>query len=127
MSDDDEYAMYIIVNNDLSMGKGKIAGQTAHGACGVTRILERQKPTSNIYKKWIENGEAKIVLKSTEDEMNKLLMHYTHSYKINKEQWCIAIRDLGKTQINPNSLTVIAFIPMNKNNVPEIIKTLKLL
>ena len=36
----DESVMYIIVNNDLKMDKGKIAGQTCHSACRVTRIIE---------------------------------------------------------------------------------------
>ena len=36
-NNDDEYVMYVLVNNDLKMGKGKIASQCMHSACRVTR------------------------------------------------------------------------------------------
>ena len=35
--------------------------------------------------------------------------------------------DEGRTQIKPNSLTAVSFIPMKKNDTPSCLKELKLL
>ena len=98
---DSEYVMYLVVNNDLKMGKGKIAAQCAHAACKVTRILERYKPTPKYYKTWEKNAEPKIVLKSDKEQINELL----EKYALTKQRfsidniWCVPIRDAGRTQI----------------------------
>lgn len=122
---EDEYIMYLIINNDLKMGKGKIASQTCHAACKVTRILERYKPTPKYYKDWEKNGEPKIVLKATEEQLNELADEYPAN-EID-DTWCVTIRDAGRTQIKSNSLTVIAFRPIMRKVVPALIKGLKLL
>lgn len=71
------YAMYIFVNTDLKMEKGKIAGQVGHV---VQKIIEKilidlitienpddkTKEIISNYIKWKTNGMAKIVLKATQ-------------------------------------------------------------
>ena len=118
--------MYIIVNNDLKMGKGKIAAQCCHAACQIVKILENRKNSDTIYSQWNTFGQAKIVLKATEEQLMNILSEFSHK-KPNNEIWCISIRDMGLTQIPENSLTVIAFRPIDKKNTPDIIKQLKLL
>jgi len=126
--------MYIIVNNDLSMGKGKIAGQCCHSSCNVIRILERNEKNSQIYNEWIKTGETKIVLKATQLEMEKIFEEYQLSSKnssfknsSSKSIWCVCIHDAGRTQIPENSLTSIAFCPIIRSETPEFIKNMKLL
>lgn len=114
--------MYILVNNDLKMDKGKIAGQVAHSACRVDRYvssLPSNKEHHKLYKEWINTGEAKIVLKCTEEMMLSMINKY--------EDIVCSTRDMGRTQIKPNSLTTIAFFPMYKKNAPKEIQDLKLL
>jgi PTH2 family peptidyl-tRNA hydrolase len=129
------YAMYILINNDLKMEKGKIAGQVGHI---VQRIIEAILPTAikiknnelnindlddetkNIilsYEEWRKNGMAKIVLKATQPELEEIIKNYNVLY----------IRDLGLTQIPPNSLTVIGFYPALKSDMENIVKNFKLL
>lgn len=123
-SENDELAMYIIVNNDLGMGKGKLVSQGSHAACEVVVQLEQmcfqQTKISDQcmrYKKWSRNGKAKIVLKGTQTDIESLLEN---------PETCHII-DAGRTQIAPNSLTAIAFYPNYKKRMESIIGNFKLL
>lgn len=109
--------MYILVNNDLKMGKGKIAGQVGHCVSGLIRNLEKN-PTRK-YNEWLHNGEAKIIIKSTENEMLMLRKKYRDK--------TVEIHDLGKTQIESGSLTTIGFLPLDRDEVPKEILDGKLL
>ncbi len=62
LSLDNNLIMYILVNNNLNMGKGKITVQVPHSACNITNYLTKY-PT-NKYKKWLQTGMTKIVLRS---------------------------------------------------------------
>jgi len=116
--------MYLIVNNDLQMGKGKIAGQVGHASCAITRLLHGKNDSN--YNKWLREGEAKIVLKATSSEILELLDKY--NYENTKEtNKCLAVHDAGHTQIPANSLTVIGFFPVLKSKAPVEIKKMKLL
>lgn len=118
--------MYFLVNEKLlsKMGKGKIAGQTCHGACRVTRIIEREKTFNKTYHEWLNSQEPKIILKSSEELMLKMLNEYSD---INAPIWCQQVRDAGFTQIPAGSLTVVCFCPMKKKDTPQEIVSLKLL
>lgn len=122
--DENEIAMYIVLNNDLGMGKGKLVSQGAHAVSHATRILEQMcyeqtkiNSTCIKYKKWIKEGEAKIVLKGTTLQLEQLM----------KLPESVHVIDSGRTQIAPNSLTAVAFFPNTKKNMFEIVKELKLL
>lgn len=116
--------MYILVNNDVKMGKGKIAGQVGHVVGLITEeivqdyYIERNDITTEAYQRyisWKKKGHAKIILKATEEEMIALI----------QEKECIFIRDAGKTQIPPNTLTVVGFYPTTE--LKEKFQHLKLL
>lgn len=114
--------MYIIVNNDLQMGKGKIASQVGHVVQDIVEdiIIKKyeSKKTLGIcsdYNTWKSEGCKKIVLKATNAELMKLLTLDLAHY----------IVDAGKTQIEPGSLTVVGFPPMR--TMDEHMKQFKLL
>jgi peptidyl-tRNA hydrolase len=119
--------MYFLVNVDLKMGSGKIAGQVGHAACEWTRRLERALkleesiPNAMVehYRVWLANHEPKIVLKSSADLMKTMLREYPSK--------CIPIYDLGRTQVAPMSMTVVAFAPAPPDQLPKEISGLKLL
>ncbi len=112
MSQEKDYVMYIVVNDDLKMGKGKIASQVGHCVQHIVENIIRSyyesKKTDAYtrYMKW-KNGAKKIVLKASKDELIKL----------SKEMESIAIYDAGKTQIESGSLTVIGFYPSCTNSI----------
>ena len=109
MMDESELCMYVLVNNDLGMGKGKIAGQVGHVVGLITEEIMRKSYESvsgvpdcySRYVKWKKTGFAKIILKATQEQIESLV----------GEPESIWIKDAGRTQIASNSLTVIGFYP----------------
>jgi PTH2 family peptidyl-tRNA hydrolase len=102
--------MYIIVNSELGMGKGKIASQVGHAVQQLVEELVRSEYVYNPkitradqenYRKWKDGGTAKIVLKASEEHLRRLAADPTSC----------AIYDAGKTQIASGSLTVVGFLP----------------
>jgi|688.fasta_scaffold129829_2 arginase/peptidyl-tRNA hydrolase len=113
--------LYILVNTDLNMSSGKIGAQVAHSACRVVEYLTRN-PT-DIYNMW-KLTNAKIVLGCNTQILRELISKYNDK---TQEIWCDFTIDSGRTEIEPGSLTTIAFCPMKKDSVPKIIKSLKTL
>ena len=113
-----EYVMYIVVNKDLNMSRGKTSAQVAH-AC-TTYLLE------NAYKKisetekivpWYEDCQKQIILGAHEKEMNKLAQ--------NEDVY--VVHDCGLTEIPEGSLTAICLGVFEKDKVPNKYKRLRLL
>ena len=118
LNEDNDLAMYIILNNDLHMGKGKLVSQGCHVASNITRTLEKmcneQTKMNDIclrYKKWLKEGETKIVLKATTIQLEELLKYPEAKHII----------DAGRTQIPENSLTAVGFYPNTKKNMKNIL------
>jgi peptidyl-tRNA hydrolase len=119
---EEEYTMYIIVNESLNMSKGKIASQVGHVTeCIAERLIKGMHETSKPQKKFIDyikyskSGRKKIVLKAPQDDIIAL----------SKEDDAEYIIDAGRTEIEPGSMTVVAFFPSNTNK--ERFKKYKLL
>jgi PTH2 family peptidyl-tRNA hydrolase len=117
-----DLVMYIVVNEDLKMKPGKIASQVAHIAGLITEeIIEKSfmiNPTPKEcidYKKWKLSGHAKIVLKASKQQMIELI-------NVHKARYVI---DEGRTQIEPESLTVVGFYP--RSDMKETMKSFKLM
>lgn len=89
--------MYVLVNDDLKMGKGKIAGQVGHVVGLITEeiIHKSYKSSKGIpdcysrYMVWKKTGHAKVVLKVTQEQIEQLIGEPESMYII----------DSGKTQI----------------------------
>lgn len=54
--------MVLCVNQELAMGKGKIAAQCAHAAVGACDRFQRKMPTW--FAQWRKMGQTKIALKA---------------------------------------------------------------
>lgn len=114
--------LYVVINNDLNMGKGKIAAQVGHVVETIIEELVRAEMSSSKkksflddYQSWKYNGRAKIVLKGTTQELQELCMIDGARY----------VRDAGKTQIEAGSLTAVGFFPSRTKK--ELLKNFKLL
>lgn len=116
-----EYKLYFIVNSSLKMGIGKTAGQVGH-ACSyfIRNVYEYNRDRTN-YEIWLKNSEPKIILKINDNK------HFQDIYsKLLDDNFDpMLITDAGRTQIAPNSNTVIVFGPTKKP--PSYISELKLL
>ena len=110
----------IIIRSDLGMGKGKMAGQTAHASVSAyTLTLSRKKEDA---REWEEEGQKKIVLKIGSEE--ELLSLYE---KMKREVPCALIRDAGKTQLEPGTITCFGAGPADESVINKYTKDLKLL
>ncbi|MEG1564717.1 MAG: peptidyl-tRNA hydrolase [Bacteroides sp.] len=108
--------MYILVNEDVKIGKGKLAGQVGHAvATYFWRYI--QSPTDNQYEllKDYMVEQKKIILKAPQPLCEQL-----------EQEGYVRIRDLGYTQLEPNTLTCINLGIYNDGEEPEFIKELKL-
>lgn len=113
--------MILVVRNDLKMGKGKIAAQCGHAAVGAYQSAVRRSP--NLVRAWENSGCAKIAVRvETEAELMGILRR-SRDAGLNT---CL-IRDAGRTQIEPNSKTVLGIGPAPCREIDEITGHLKLL
>jgi len=121
--DDSEgnYKMLFVVRQDLKMGKGKIAVQCSHAAVACYKsALKRHR---HELKCWEYTGQAKVVVKcTTEDELMELY-RTTSALGLN----AAVISDAGRTQIAPNSKTVLGIGPALEDKINIVTGHLKLM
>jgi len=106
-----EVVMYIIMNKDVKMSKGKCVAQGAHVACKAVLAASMFDSESNIGKyfiEWLKGSYAKIVLKASVYEMKDLMSFQSNTYR-----WYQVI-DEGRTEIPKGTLTAIAHLPWDK-------------
>jgi PTH2 family peptidyl-tRNA hydrolase len=134
---DTSIKMYILVNQDLNMGKGKIAGQVGHGVAMMVRFMEKlkecQKPrqhvseSMNTYQSWANGLECKVILKASGQQMKDLSDKYNIFDNGVNKVFAVPVYDAGKTQIPSGSFTTLTFCPLYDSDVPLQLKTMKLL
>ena len=118
---------YILVNKELNMGVGKIAGQVAHVQTIIDNKIKNyanlEVPTIDLldairwYEQWFSVGpQTKIILGAKEKDLLKAI-----------EMGAVEVRDKGLTEIPPNSLTAVGFIPQPKSNLVSFAKKFQLL
>ena len=110
----------IIIRSYLGMGKGKLAGQTAHASVSAYNLARARDPDA--VREWEEEGQKKIVLKIGSEE--ELLSLYE---KMKREIPCALIRDAGKTQLEPGTLSCFGAGPADESKINKFTKELKLL
>ncbi|MFA6214275.1 MAG: peptidyl-tRNA hydrolase Pth2 [Candidatus Micrarchaeia archaeon] len=110
----------IIIRSDLGMGKGKMAGQTAHASVSAYALSRSRTPEAA--KEWEEEGQKKIVLKVGGEE--ELLALYE---RMKREIPCALIRDAGHTQLEPGTITCFGAGPADEALINKYTRELKLL
>lgn len=114
-----ETVMCAVVRNDIGMSPGKVAAQVGHGIELAQWMGRRYSPN------WMpdELPCAKIILQASEEEMNNL---YTNFVTLGQVNQLIRVIDEGRTEVEPGSMTVIAFVPAPKHVFQESLKEFKL-
>lgn len=100
----EDFKMVLVVRNDLKMGKGKIAAQCSHATLGLYKKILNRAPKS--LSRWEMCGQVKVVLKIESE--NDMLVLQERAKALNLPTH-ITI-DAGRTQIAPNSRTVMAIL-----------------
>ncbi|WMV58910.1 hypothetical protein MTR67_052295 [Solanum verrucosum] len=101
----EDFKMVLVVRNDLKMGKGKIAAQCSHATLGLYKKLHNRAPKA-LNSRWEMCGQVKVVVKIESEDDMLVLQERAKSINIPTH---ITI-DAGRTQIAPNSRTVMAIL-----------------
>lgn len=110
--------IYLIVREDLKMGKGKIAAQCGHA---VQDLI--QSAPKNLLISYKKGYHTKICLKVKNfNEMEELRI-WCKENKIPHYQ----VIDVGRTQVDPDTETVLGIGPVYKHIASKVLKNLKLL
>uniref|UniRef100_M4BNQ6 peptidyl-tRNA hydrolase n=1 Tax=Hyaloperonospora arabidopsidis (strain Emoy2) TaxID=559515 RepID=M4BNQ6_HYAAE len=115
------HKMVMCVRTDLKMGKGKIAAQCCHATLGAyKRALKR---TPDAARAWEMLGQAKVCLKvDSEEDMLALAEKAAEHGLVN-----YVVVDAGRTQIAPETKTVLSIGPAPLKAIDEISGHLRLL
>lgn len=107
-----DYQVVVVINKDLGMEKGKILSQFGHA---IDSLHEKLEKYPDLVEAWRNNGSAKITLKGTQDDLNRI-------YNQVKESGIVYTRifDAGRTQVRAGSNTVIAVGPATKKELQPI-------
>lgn len=112
---------YILINTDLNMSSGKLAGQAAHASTGL--IIKTGKVNFSKIQDWFSfHSQRKIVcgMKQQEllDTIERLKQESISHY---------VVYDTGKTEIPADSLTAVAIFPFSQTETPRWFKKFRLL
>ena len=94
--------MYIFVNSDLAMDKGKACTQVGHAVQRMMEVFLLHGRYTAEYNRWRDNGCTKITLKATAQQIRELSLRPEAVYVV----------DAGLTQLPAGSLTVVCFPPL---------------
>lgn len=113
--------MYILVNSDIKIAKGKLAGQVGHAVASYMYEIMKKLRKGNGHSDFelISNymyAQKKILLRCSEEKL--LQLEGTGKY--------ITIRDNGLTHLEPGTLTCVNLGIFNDDNRPEFIREMKL-
>lgn len=124
-----EFTLYILINKDLGMGKGKIVSQGCHAVHHIVhQILTNsiEKPNDakiqkyyQEYMKWSNRCSKIISLNVPFVEIQKIIEETKDTYPH------VVIHDAGRTQVEPGSMTCCAFYPSDE--LTDRMKSFKLL
>ncbi|KAH3685204.1 hypothetical protein WICPIJ_003798 [Wickerhamomyces pijperi] len=120
-----ETRLALVIRTDLKMTKGKVAAQCSHATLGAYRLMSMENSESEnlpLLRRWERHGQAKITLQCKSKDDLDLLFAKAISLNVN----AYMVRDAGRTQIEPGSITVLALGPAPKPVLDQITGDLKL-
>jgi len=103
----------VIVVNKIDMSPGKMAAQVAHAA--VDCAIKAWKKNKKIVERWIEEGQKKVVLEASEEEILSLQKKASREKIFNS-----IIRDAGLTELKEGTLTALAIGPEEEEKIDKI-------
>ncbi|HWQ17184.1 MAG TPA: peptidyl-tRNA hydrolase Pth2 [Sulfolobales archaeon] len=118
----DEFKQVIVVRTDLRMSPGKLAVQVAHASVDAALRSLRNERWRRWLDEWVSQGMKKVVVKGGGEE--DLLRIYDECVK--RELPCSIVRDAGRTELEPGTLTTVCVGPAPSNIVDEITGKLQL-
>ncbi|MDT7887542.1 MAG: peptidyl-tRNA hydrolase Pth2 [Desulfurococcales archaeon] len=117
-----EYKQVMVVRTDLKMSPGKLAVQVAHASVEAVLICMESKDCREWLEIWKEQGMKKVVLRGGGEE------DLIRIYNMCREEGlpCSLVRDAGKTELEPGTLTVVGLGPAPAELIDRITGKLSL-
>jgi len=107
----------IVARSDLGMGRGKLAAQVAHAS-----LVAYENAGPEARRAWKGEGQTKIVLKVQGEAALQELAEQARREGLPYG----LVRDAGRTQLEPGTLTALAVGPDEDNLVDRVTGDLKL-
>lgn len=108
----------IAVRKDLKLDKGKLAVQVAHAS-----LDSYKKASPKAREEWESEGSKKVVLEA--QGLKELLDLQKKARTIGLP--CSLIRDAGKTQLRPGTITCLGIGPDSEERIDKVTGKLKIL
>lgn len=113
--------MYILVNQDLKIQKGKLAGQVGHAVSSyLYKIYKKGEEQDKLMiDEYMKSFQKKIVLRAPRIFLEMM-----------ERKGYVSVRDEGLTALDPNTLTCVNLGIVDLHNIPEdiaFVKDMKLL
>ena len=118
---DYNFKQVIVVRVDLKLSKGKLAVEVAHAS--ISSYINTLNTHKEWVFKWLEEGQPKIVCKVK--NLEELLNVYKKAISMNIP--AVIIRDAGKTEIPPNTVTCVGIGPAPVEIIDKVTGELPLL
>ena len=107
----------IVARTDLGMGRGKLAAQVAHASLSAV-----EDTPATVRKKWQGEGATKVVLKG---DGERTLFELADRAEREGLPHAV-IRDAGRTQLDPGTVTALAVGPGEDERVDRVTGDLSL-
>lgn len=128
----DPIVMYVIVREELGMSIGKCCAQVGHATQKVLlhyfkclalnaklHVSQIEEEHNKLTGAWLANGSTKVILKADEKEWGELKTEFGKDIFV--------VVDNGRTELEPNTETVLVLMPQKKSGVSKSIKRLQTL
>jgi PTH2 family peptidyl-tRNA hydrolase len=114
----------IVLRRDLNMSRGKAAAQAAHASVDAVLSIIKSNRVDWIrwLDEWVRGGQMKVVLRV--DSEKELIEIYENALKLGLP--ASIIRDAGRTELPPGTLTAVAVGPAPEDLVDRVTGHLKL-
>lgn len=107
----------IVIRKDLNMRKGKMCAQAAHASLNAALKVQ-----DSILKKWMNEGQTKIVVSvDSEEELINLYLSIPTIFPV------YLVKDAGYTEFKEPTFTALAIGPYYSEQIDEYTGNLKLL
>jgi len=121
MKSEMEFKLVVVVRADLKLKPGKMAAQVAHAS--VNCAFAAKKTHSKWFKKWFQEGQRKVVLKSPGLGHLRQLQHEAKQSKLPHS----IITDAGLTEVPPGTVTCLGLGPAPENEIDKLTGDLPLM
>lgn len=114
------YKLVIVVRKDLDLSPGKLAVQVSHAS--VSCALESKKKNKDYFKKWINEGQKKVLVKCENLDKMKSLKGEADGRGLATK----LVSDAGLTEVKSGTRTCLGVGPGPNDLVDEVTGNLSL-